>query len=94
METIVRNVSEIQEDQKRWLEDALGRELQGNQRVLIMVLNPGAMADADIRRQALADLKQLSAKGGENAQRQGIAEQEADEALNEAMDHVRPRSGD
>lgn len=93
METIVRNVSEIQEDQKRWLEDALGKQLQGNQRIVIMVLNPGALADDALRQQALADLKQLFAKGGEHAQRQGISEQEADEALDEAMRHVRPRTG-
>lgn len=90
MESIVRNVNEIQEDHKRWLEDALGRQLQDNQRVLIMVFDAGVVADPAIRREALVDIKELASKGAEHAKRQGISEQEADEALDEAMRHVRP----
>ena len=89
MESIIQNVKDIEADKKQWLEGALQEHLIDEQRVLIMVLNPGVQADEAIRQKAMANLKQLSEQGAASRKQQGVSEEQADRILDEAIKHVR-----
>ena len=86
MESIIRNVQEIEAAEKRVYEIVLGQALRDNQQVIVRVLTP---PDEETRRKSLADLKKLSDKGNQHRQSLGVSEEEADEILREAKDHVR-----
>ncbi|MEX2287498.1 MAG: hypothetical protein WD648_10440 [Planctomycetaceae bacterium] len=86
MESIIRNVKDIEADQKHWLESALNEHLRDNQRVLIMVLNPGVQADEEIRKKAIARFKELTAQGGQHREQQGVSAEDADRILDESIE--------
>jgi hypothetical protein len=73
------------------LEDIPGQQLQEDQQVFIMVLSPGTEPDDDALRQARAGLEATFQKTAAYAQEHGIADEEIDAAIEEAMDQVRPR---
>ena len=87
----VESVKNLQAGGKRLLEDILGQQLQENQQVLIMVFSPGMEPDDAARRRARTGLEETFQKTAAYAQEDGIAEEEIDAAIQEAMDHVRPR---
>jgi len=91
MESIIRKVSDIEADQRLWLESNLGQQLQDNQQVIIRIVNVGVEPPPSSRDQALTDLLQLSQRGSAHRQSKGVPDAEADGALNEAMRDVRPR---
>ena len=91
MESVVHNVSDIQAGEKHWLEKLLGQHLEDGQQVFIMVLKPGVMPDDDARRRAAANMERTFAQTDAYARDGGITQDEADAAVQEAMDHVRPR---
>jgi len=91
MESIIRNVSDIEPDKRHWLESAIGRQLEDNQKIVIRVLTPGVEPDEQTRDEALADLKELSQKGSEHRESLGVLVEEANDALDEAMDNIRSR---
>jgi len=93
MESIVRDVKSVESDERRVYEVVLGRALEENQRVLVMVLNPGAEPDESIRRKAMADFQELCRQGTEHRQRLGVSVEEADQALEEAVRAVRSGKG-
>ena len=93
MEAIIRTVKDIESDQRHWFEAAIGHELQDNQQIIIRVLTPGVASDQQTRDAAFADLKQLSAQGAGHREALGVSDVQADAALDEAMQHVRRRSG-
>jgi hypothetical protein len=90
MESIVRNVADLEVAQRRWLEDTLGQPLGDSQQVFIRVLTPGAPPDAFVKGRALADVQLLAERAADYRRQHGIPDDEADAALNEAMRHVRP----
>ncbi len=92
METIaVRNVSDIGADEKRSLEDLIGARLQENQQVFIMVFTPGLEPDSVSREAAMNNVETILEEAHRNATAQGITSEEADAAVEEAMNHVRRR---
>jgi hypothetical protein len=92
MESIIRNVRDIEADKRQWLEAALQSHLQDNQRVLIMVLSPGVQADEVIRQKAVDHLLAISKKGSAIREQQGISVEEADQIVDEAIEHVRQKN--
>ena len=88
----LRNVSDIQSDKKRWLEDLLGQQIQGNQQVFIMVFTPGAVPDEATRQRAATGIRQTLDQARAHADAQGITDVEIDEAVDEAIQQVRPRA--
>lgn len=86
---MLRRVNEIPEQEKRSLEDILGRPLQDHQQVLIMVLTPGIVPDEATRRQALARIEETFARADHHAGEHNITPDEADAAVEEALEHVR-----
>lgn len=89
MESIIQNVADLEEAQRRWLETTLGRQLRDGQQVLIHVLTPGAPPDVVTKDHALADLERLAQQAAAHRKQHGISDAEADEALDEAMQSVR-----
>jgi hypothetical protein len=90
METIFdHNVSELTASNKQSLEAVLGRPLQGHQRVFIRVFDEAVVPDEATRRAAMQDLEQLLDKADQHAREHGITAEEADAAVEEAMQHVR-----
>jgi len=93
MESLIRNVRDLQADKRRSLEDLLGRELHDDQQISIRVLTPGVDPDAETKRQAMDRIRTLSEKAAMHRESLGISEAEADEIVDEAMAHVRNRQG-
>lgn len=91
MQSIIRNVRDLQADKRRSLEDLLGRELQDDQQIAIRVLTPGVEPDAETKRHALDRVRSLSEKAAKHREAMGVSEAEADEVVDDAMSHVRVR---
>ncbi len=92
MDTIFNeSVSDLSQSKRESLELILGRPLDANQRVFIQVFDPSAAPDETRRRAALASLERTFAKTDEYARRHGITSEDADAAVEEAMNHVRRR---
>jgi len=91
MESLIRNVRDLQADKRRSLEDLLGRELHDDQQISIRVLTPGVEQDAETKRQALDRVRSLSEKGARHRESMGVSEGDADEIVDEAMAHIRQR---
>lgn len=86
----VQSVKDIQASGKRWLEDVLGRQLESNQQVFIMVFTPGVVPSDERRREALAGLERTWEQVEKHMKAHGITADEFDTAVDEAMEHVRP----
>ena len=87
----IQSVKNLQDSGKRWLENVLGQHLKENQQVFIMVFTPGVEPDEASRRQALATVKQTMAQVESNLAQEGVAGEEFDAAVDEAMEDVRRR---
>ncbi len=85
----VESVGNLQSAGKRLLEEMLGRPLQEDQQVLIMVLSPGAEPDEEARRQGRAALEAVFQRTAAHAVRLGAADDEIDAALLDAAEQVR-----
>jgi hypothetical protein len=91
MESITRNVKEIDAEQRRTLEQVIGHELRDNQQIVIRIVTPGAVPGGEQRAQAIADLRTLSEQASQHCKSVGVTQREIDEAIDEAMSHVRRR---
>jgi hypothetical protein len=87
----LHNVQDIQADKRIWLEGLLGQQIRENQQVCILVFTPGAVPDEQTRRAAAARIERTLDAAEQHAAKRGITAQEADAAVAEAMEHVRPR---
>jgi hypothetical protein len=85
MESIVRDVRSLESDERRLYESVVGHAFQENQRVIIRVIELGAEPDQGARRAALSRAVETARPGREAAERQGIAAEEADRAIDEAL---------
>ena len=94
MESIIRNVRDLEADKRHSLEAVLGQQLQDNQQVIIRVLTPDVEPDPATKRQALDRIRKLSEKGARHRESLGVSEAEADAIVDEAMEHVRRRKND
>ena len=86
---IVRNVKDIDGGDRRSLEHVVGRQLSDSQQVIIRVVELAPAPDQATKRRALDDLAQLSEKGSQHREAQGVTEAEASEALDEAIRETR-----
>lgn len=88
-----RNVNDMPAAERKAIEALLGRKLDPTQQVFIMAYTPNAAPSKAVREAARAGLEQTFAKIDEHAKAQGITPEEADAALDEANEQVRPRKG-
>ncbi|MGD0897756.1 MAG: hypothetical protein ABR915_07950 [Thermoguttaceae bacterium] len=91
MDSIIRDVSSIESDERRVYEAVLGHALREDQQVMLRVIELKKEPDESIRQKAREEFHELCGEGTENRQRQGISVEEADKALEEAMRAVRFR---
>jgi hypothetical protein len=91
MESITRRAKDLEAGQRRSLEEVIGHELQDDQQIVIRIVTPEVLPDSEKRALAFADLRRLSEQGAKNCQSLGVTEQEIDEAIEEAINHVRRR---
>lgn len=91
MESISRDVSRLEPDERRVYESVLGHALRENQRVIIRVVELENEPDESARRKAREEFHELCREGTENRERQGIPVEEADQAVDEAVRAARSR---
>jgi hypothetical protein len=94
MESMVDcNVNDMPAAEKQAIEALLGRNLDADQQVFIMAYTPNAAPSQAVRDAARESLQEIFAKIDEYAKAHGITPADADAALDEAMQQIRPRHG-
>jgi hypothetical protein len=83
------SVGELAGNDRRSVEHLLGQSLQDDQQVYILAFKPGVVPDEDTRQRAAASMRQTFAKAEQHARQQRVGDAEIDEAVAEAMEHVR-----
>ena len=86
-----RNVNELPESSRQGIELLLGTELKPNERVYIVVDVPPAGPTQPVRIRAAKRIREIIALSQANADAEGLSNAEVHGAINEAMNHVRPR---
>ncbi|MGA2032024.1 MAG: hypothetical protein ABSG68_07200 [Thermoguttaceae bacterium] len=89
MESIARDVKSLESDERRLYESVVGHALQENQRVIIRVVDLEEEPDQATRRAAMSRAVEIARQGREAARAQGITEEEANAAIEEAVRDVR-----
>lgn len=88
-----RSVNEMPAAERKAIEALLGRKLEPAQQVFIMAYTPNTAPSEAVREAARESLEETFAKIDEHAKAEGITPEEADAALDEAIEQVRPRKG-
>ncbi len=91
--TSSRNVNDLPAAERQVLEGMLGQPLSPDQRVFIMAYTPSAAPEESVREAARERLQRTFEKVDQYAAAHGVTPQQAEEAVEEAMGHVRPRKG-
>jgi hypothetical protein len=91
MESVTRDVANIESNERRVYEAVLGHALHENQQVILRVIELKTEKDESVRRSARESFHELCREGTENRQRQGISVDEADQAVEQAIRAVRSR---
>ena len=85
-------VNDIPEPDRRSLENLLGQPLESDQQVFVMVLSAGQTPDEATRRAAADSIRRTLEQVDQHRAAQDTTDDEFDAAVDEAMNHVRPRS--
>lgn len=91
MESLVHNVKDMAPNIRHGFETVLGATLDDSQRVYLVVVTPGTEPSDAQRAAAIGDLEELCKQGTAHRESLDASTDEADEALEEAMNHIRPR---
>ena len=89
MESVIRDVKSLESDQRHLYEAVVGHALRENQGIILHVIELGAEPDQATRRAALSPAVEIARQGREAARAQGITEEEAGAAIDEAIRKVR-----
>ena len=85
-------VGDISEPDRRSLENLLGHPLATDQQVFVMVYSAGKTVDAATRRSAVENIRRTLERVDRHRATQLVGDDEAEAAIDEAMDRVHPRS--
>jgi hypothetical protein len=88
---VTHSVNDIPDAARRALEDLLGRHLEANQKVCLVVISPPQEPDEETRRQAVERIRRRQAKTDQHMAELGITTEEFNAAVDEALEHIRPR---
>jgi hypothetical protein len=91
MESVVRNVREIESNERQVYEHVLQQKLQDHQHVIVRVINVGVEPPPHVRDAALRRASEIARQGRAHAAAQGVTPEEADAAIDEAIEQVRRR---
>jgi hypothetical protein len=89
MESIYRNVTALDESQRRSLEALLGRELRADQHVYIAVLTESTQPGGQQRQRALQQLREIGAEVDAHMQQHGVTPDEWESAVDAACAETR-----
>ena len=89
MVSIIQTVKDIDADKRKALEQIVGQRLSANQQVAIRVIDVGEEPNSMVRNEALARAAEIARRGRAAAAAQGASEIQVDEAIDEAIRHVR-----
>ena len=89
MESIIRDVKNIESSERQVYESVLGHVLRENQRVVIRVIDLESEPDQASRRAALSRAVEIARQGRAAVEAQGITAEEADAAIDKAIREVR-----
>jgi len=85
-------VSDLSQPDRRSLEKLLGHPLSADQQVFVMVYSAGKVPDEKSRRAAVESIRRTLAEFDRHHLASRISQEEFEDAVNEAMDHIRPRA--
>ena len=88
---VTHAVNDIPDAARRALEDLLGHHLEANQKVCVMVLPQTEEPDAEARAQAVERIRRRLSEIDKDMEARGVTTEEFNAAVDEAMEHVRPR---
>ncbi|MGA2032112.1 MAG: hypothetical protein ABSG68_07655 [Thermoguttaceae bacterium] len=91
--TSSRNVTDLPATERQVLEGMLGQPLSPDQRVFVMAYTPSAVPEESVREAARERLRRTFEKVDQYAAAHGVTPEEAEAAIDEAMEHVRPHKG-
>lgn len=89
-----RNVNDIPTAERQVLEALLGQRLNPDQQVFVMAYTPNVAPDEKVRDAARKSLERTFEAIDRHAVEHGITPEEADAAVDEAMEQIRPRRSD
>ena len=89
MESIIRKVDDLNAEERRMYESMVGHALHENQRVIIHVVELGAEPDGPTRKAAAQRAIEIARRSRASAADQGVAPEEADRVIDEAIHEVR-----
>ena len=87
---ISRNVGDLPARDKQSLEHLLGKPLEGTERVYIVAFDP-VQPTNEQRLHSAAEIEKVLDQAKKSADVQGVTDDDIDEAVDEAMDHIRRR---
>jgi len=92
MESITsHNVNDLPTAERQTLETIVGRHLAPDERVSIRIYGSKVEPNEALRQAARENLERTFARIDEYGKEHGITPEEADAAVDEAMQHIRPR---
>jgi hypothetical protein len=89
MESVIRDVKSLESDQRHLYEAAVGHALGETQGIILHVIELGAEPDQTTRRAAFSRAVEIARQGRESAKAQGITEDQAGAAIDEAIQRTR-----
>jgi len=89
MESIIRNVKDIEAEDRRSLEHVVGQQLRDNQEVVIRVIDLELVPEEQARREALARAADIARQGRANVAASGASSEEVDVDIEAAIREVR-----
>lgn len=89
MESIIRDVTALDESHRRLVEALLGHQLQDDQRLYIAVMSPTSSPAADQKARAWERLQEIAAKAENSLREQGITEEQWEAIIDEECAAVR-----
>ena len=89
---ITRSVQDLPSSERQVLEALLGQHLAPDQQVFVMAYTPNEIPDERTRDAARKALQQTFEAIDRHTLSEGISTEEADAAVNEAMEQIRPRT--
>lgn len=87
-----RDLNEIPSAERTALEALLDSKLSSEQQVIVIAYTPGITPGPEMRPAARQRLMKSFEWIDKNSEERGISADEADAAIEEAMEHVRPRT--
>jgi hypothetical protein len=90
--TSFSNVADLSQEQRLAVESMVGRPLQAEDRVFLVVLRPNREPTAEAKARARARVEQVFAQTDRYGQEHGITADEADAAIDQAVREIRSQA--